>query len=531
MTITLRPPAFSDWTCATGSLSPVGTSIVAANISSMITCTVNNLVPGMPLRVQVTISAEGPNPLIVIGSTAKALSGKYQTILVNVTPTTGSIEINISGVTTATIYQVTLTTENDLPEDARPAQVLSLQAFFPLRGLEGFRLDTSRLGRDALTRGLPAPAAFTLDRDALNTQRLYYKTVNVAWQDITSPTTAMKITRGINATGPVYTAQAGTLTVTALEALDPRETGLTYATPVMLLHWPTRTRLFTGTVTGIEVTRHAPGASHSYTVTFTISDAVRRLSAVKRYGARAEGGDGSETWQQRITRLMRSAPDVPYKIAATTYQKMCATVWETSLAKHLDAAVASVTGSWIVDRDGTVIFSSARPARGPILFSDTKPSDGQTVFAYTAIESAWSTENVVTAVNATNHGAHIVDNEWRALDTSNTVSEETYAQTWSGSAASVDLTCIDTSAATSAARALIDQATDTPTPQSVTIRPAHAYGPALSARLMEATTILDPLTPATVENRGDSFRVIIAEITHTITAQEWEATVSFTPQR
>lgn len=531
MTITLRPPAFSDWTCATGSLSPVGTSIVAANVSSMITCTVNNLVPGMPLRVQVTISADGPNPLIVIGSTTKALSGKYQTMIVNVTPATGSVEINISGATTATVYNVSLMADLDLPEDARPAQVLSLQAFFPLRGLEGFRLDTSRFGRDALTRGLPAPAAFTLDRDALNTQRLYYKNVNVAWQDITSPTTAMKVTRGINATGPVYTAQAGTLTVTALDALDPRETGLTYATPVMLLHWPTRTPLFTGTVTGIEVTRHAPDAAHAYSVTFTISDAVRRLSSVKRYGARAEGGDGSETWQQRITRLMRSAPDVPYTITATTYQKMCATVWETSLAKHLDAAVASVTGSWIVNRDGSAIFSSARPARGPLLFSDTQQSDGQTIFAYTAIESAWSTGNIVSAVNATNHGAHIADNEWRALDTSITVSEETYAQTWSGSAASVDLTCIDTNAATSAARALIDQATDTPTPQNVTIRPAHAYGPINATRLMEAATTLDPLTPATVENRGDTAHVIITEVTHTITAEEWETIISFTPQR
>ena len=178
-----------------------------------------------------------------------------------------------------------------------------------------------------------------------------------------------------------------------------------------------------------------------------------------------------------------------------------------------------------------MIFSSARPARGPLLFSDTQQSDGQTIFAYTAIESAWSTGNIVAAVNATNHGAHIAENEWRALDTSITVSEETYAQTWSGSAASVDLTCIDTNAATSAARALIDQATDTPTPQNVTIRPAHAYGPINATRLMEAATTLDPLTPATVENRGDTAHVIITEVTHTITAEEWETTISFTPQR
>ena len=43
--------------------------------------------------------------------------------------------------------------------------------------------------------------------------------------------------------------------------------------------------------------------------------------------------------------------------------------------------------------------------------------------------------------------------------------------------------------------------------------------------------MLDPLSPATVENRGDSARVIITEVSHSITATDWETTISFTPQR
>lgn len=530
MTITIRPPAFSDWQCKTGTLTQSGETVTLTGASSVLTCTVTDLVPDMPLAVRLTVSATGPAPVVIIGTKATALINNYQTMLIN-TVCDGTMTINITGATSVTVYKVEITAPGDHLEDATPAQVLSLQAYFPIRGLEGFRLDSSRLGRDALTKGLTSPAAFTLNRDVLNAQRLFYKAANVAWQDITPAVTSMQVTRGISATGPVYTAQAGTLTARALDALDPRETGLTYGAPIMLIHWPSRTRLFTGTVSGIELNREPPGSKHSYTVTFTISDAVRRLSSTKRYGARTEGGDGSETWNDRITRLMKSAPEVAYRVASTTYQRMCATVWETSLAKHLDAAAASVTGSWTVNRDGTVTISAARPAASNIVFSDVQKSDGNSIYAYTAIETSWNSTDVVSRVDATNHTARLTDGEWRADDKTLTISEETFSQTWAGAAASVDLTCISADAARAAARALIDKASDVPTPQEITLRPAHSYGPANSSALMAAVSTLDPLTPARVENRGDTARVIITEVSHSITATDWETRVRFSSQR
>lgn len=530
MTITIRPPAFSDWQCKTGVLAQSGETVTLTGASSVLTCTVTDLVPDMPLAVRLTVSADGPAPAVIIGTRATALINKYQTMVIN-TVCDGTMTINITGAKSVTVYKVEITGPGDEAADATPAQVLSLQAYFPLRGLEGFRLDSSRLGRAALTKGLTSPAAFTLNRDVLNSQRLYYKAANVAWQDITAAVTSLQVTRGISATGPVYTAQAGTLTARALDALDPRETGLTYGAPIMLIHWPSRTRLFTGTVSGIELNRQPPGSKHSYTVTFTISDAVRRLSSTKRYGARAEGGDGSETWNDRIIRLMKSAPEVAYRVASTTYQRMCATVWETSLAKHLDAAAASVTGSWTVNRDGTVTISAARPAASNLVFSDVQKSDGNAIYAYTAIETSWNSTDVVSRVDATNHSAHVTDGEWRADDKTLTISEETFSQTWAGAAASVDLTCVSEDAARAAARALIDKASDVPTPQEITLRPAHAYGPANSSALMAAVSTLDPLTPARVENRGDTARVIITEVSHSITASEWETRVRFSPQR
>lgn len=530
VTVMIRPPAPGDWKTTKGTITVSGETVTITGAAGLITCPITDLVPGMPLRIRITISAAGTFPLIFIGNTATPITAKYQTSIINVT-TDGTTEISITGATSVTVYKVEILTDQDIPEDATPAQVLSLQARFPLRGITGFRLDRSRLGRDALTLGIAPPEAFTLDRDRLNARRLFAQAANIAWQDITAPVTSMQITRGISATGPVYAAQAGVLAFSALDALDPRETGLTYGSPVMLVHWPSRTRLFTGTVTGIELTRQPPGSEHSYTTSYTVSDAVKRIASIKRYGARAEGGDGTETWNDRIIRLMRSAPEIVYRIASTTYQRMCPTVWETSLAKHLDAATASVTGSWTCNRDNSVTISAARPGASALVFSDSQKSNGIDIFAYTAVETSWATEDIVAAVDATNHMASIQDGAWRAQDETITISEETYSQTWAGTSVSVDLTCATIDAARTAARVLIDKASDTLTPQSVTIRPAHAYGPAQSSKLMALAASLDPMTPARVENRGDTHRVIITQISHQITPGDWQTKVSFSPQR
>lgn len=530
MTVMIRPPAPGDWKTTKGTITVSGETVTITGAAGLITCPITDLVPGMPLRIRITISAAGTFPLIFIGNTATPITAKYQTSIINVT-TDGTTEISITGATSVTVYKVEILTDQDIPEDATPAQVLSLQARFPLRGITGFRLDRSRLGRDALTLGIAPPEAFTLNRDRLNARRLFAQAANIAWQDITAPVTSMQITRGISATGPVYAAQAGVLAFSALDALDPRETGLTYGSPVMLVHWPSRTRLFTGTVTGIDLTRQPPGSDHAYTTSYTVSDAVKRIASIKRYGARAEGGDGTETWNDRITRLMRSAPEIVYRIASTTYQRMCPTVWETSLAKHLDAATASVTGSWTCNRDNSVTISAARPGASALVFSDSQKSNGTDIFAYTAVETSWATDDIVAAVDATNHMASIQDGEWRAQDETITISEETFSQTWAGTSVSVDLTCASIDAARTAARVLIDKASDTLTPQSVTIRPAHAYGPALASKLMESAAGLDPMTPARVENRGDTHRVIITQISHQITPGDWQTKVSFSPQR
>lgn len=530
VTVSIRPPAPGDWTTTKGTITVSGETVTITGAAGLITCKITDLVPGMKLRLRITVSASGPSPLIFAGNTATPVTAKYQTSIINVT-SDGTLDLSITGATTVTVYKVEILADTDIADDATPAQVLSLHVLFPIRGVTGFRLDRSRLGLDALTRGIAPPEAFTLNRDRLNARRLFAQAANSAWQDITAPVTSLQITRGISATGPVYAAQAGVLTFSALDALDPRETGLTYGSPVTLIHWPSRTRLFTGTVTGIELTRQPPGSEHSYTVIYTVSDAVKRIASIKRYGARSEGGDGTETWNDRIIRLMRSAPEISYRIASTTYQRMCPTVWETSLAKHLDAATASVTGSWTCNRDNTITISAARPGASALIFSDVKPSNGTDIFAYTAVETSWATDDIVSAVDATNHAASIQDGEWRAQDETITISEETYAQTWAGTAVSVDLTCATTDAARSAARALIDKASDTLTPQSVTIRPAHAYGPANSTRLMALAASLDPLTPARVENRSDVHRVIITQIAHQITPGDWQTKVSFSPQR
>lgn len=533
--INLPPPTADEWELK-GSNWSSGQQVTLTPTDGIAQCQVTNLAPGHHISVRMTVNARpqdrqwvatiGRSAFTRTGTTTATLTADHQV-------TDGTLTITLAGIQRATIQQITLTDHTRLPDRPHPAHVLSLQAYYPLQDLTGLRWDTSRWDRAAWTTGKPAPGILLWDRGQWDIDRWDQAPTTTAWQEILPPCTALALTRGITADGPIKTAHVGTLTITAPDALDPRATGLTYGTPIRLIHWPTRQAVFTGMLTDMQVKPTPPGTRHEYVTTLMASDHVATLASITRYGARSENTSGTETWTQRVDRLMKSAPGVPYQIGARSHTQMCPTVWETSLANHLDALVASVGGSWHVSRDGQMIITSAYPQMASTLTitdeHDSQPENG--TWSMTALDIAWRASETISSITTTNHGAALDPdrNEWQADDQTITISDGSTAAAWQGSDATVDMTLA--SGVADATRLLLRQATDLPTPRQITIRPAHTTGPAHAGQLMSQAAALDPLTTITITMRGESYLCSTAQISHDITPKSWRTKITLTPYR
>ena len=231
---------------------------------------------------------------------------------------------------------------------------------------------------------------------------------------------------------------------------------MAWGTPIRLYHWPTATLIWTGWVTDLATT---PAKTGRGSTTITASDAVARLVAVTRYGARPEGGR-TETWRQRLARLMTSAPaGLEYTVRTTSETEVCPTVWETDLASHLDALVATTGGAWTVTRDGRIEVWATLPDQAPALtLTDTLdlPDDGTEAIAYTAGPSTWTAARVIAGIEATTHDAAPDEQgEWRAADTTVTVTDTTSTASWGGMSVRVDLMTPSQGTATTEALSLI----------------------------------------------------------------------------
>lgn len=529
----LPPPSPADYTGAT--IKPLGGGRLQFQLTgASLECTIDHLAPGHHITVILAVSSTQTGTPVIIRAGDQArrypAARRYD---YTVTITTGpSLTLEVSGIRSGVIERVDLIDLTPLAKFPVPRDVLSLQALYPMPGLHGLRWNQHRWNREAWTKGGERPDVLTWNRHAWDTRAWENReTVTDYWQDIIAPVTDMSITRGVQATGPALAARVGTLTIRAVDALSPRATGIHHGTPVKLIHWPTRTPIYTGVITDLTVTPHKPGGRTKYEVEFTCSDTVARLAAITRYGAKADGGDGSETWSARLERLITSAPGLEYTIDTTNVPaRACATVWETSLAKHIDALTASVVGSWSVTRTGVVSILVNRPTVPAITFTDAADTDlSRGMWSYTAIADEWTASDSIAHVTITNHNAGRDDTgEWRAEDLEVTVSDPTAADVWGGTTISIDTTLAgDVLEAT--ARRYLTAANTEPSPSRITLAPAHKHGPDNRGALMQEAARLDPITAATVEFQGDSTPVLITQVTHKITPTMWTTTLDLAP--
>ena len=206
------------------------------------------------------------------------------------------------------------------------------------------------------------------------------------------------------------------------------------------------------------------------------------------------------------------------------------TVWETSLAKHLDALTASVLGSWTVERDGTVSIRIARPRSAAITLTDAEESAITSgIWSYTDVNVAWASADAVAHVTINNHAAKwdAENSEWTADDTEATVDDPTAATAWGGSAISIDTT-LPADAVERTARRYLAAANADPAPSSVSLVAAHDTGPADRGAHMATAATFDPISAINVEWRGEDARALITQVTHTITPTTWKTRLNLT---
>lgn len=537
MSTILPPPIVGDWKGARVQRSGGGQwDFTLEDGAQTLRLVYDRLVPGHKIKVRLRIRARqlASNVIVRIASYARHYD-QAQLIdeIVQSDQFGHSIAIDLEGIKSGAVEILTISDETPIPANPRPCDVLSLQALYPLQGIDGLRWNQSRWNRESWTRGSENPTFLQWGLNRWNTRTwLSDASQTIAWQDITGPCTDITVTRGVASTGPALTAQVGTLTARAVNGLAPRVTGMAHGTPIRLLHWPTREYVFTGYLTDLAISPHKPGSRIAYETTLTASDNVARMAAITRYGAKSdEEGDGSENWVLRIDRLTRTCRDLIYTLDTRALaQSVPPIVWETNLAKHLDAAVASVLGSWTVNRNGEVAIRTTRPRIPTVQFTDaaaSAPAAG--VWSYTSVQVAWSSADAIAQITLKNHGAKwdSEQSEWRADDTEITVSDPTAATVWGGASVQVDVT-LPASDLESVARRYLAAVRPDPTPSALTVQAAHDSGPADRAIHMSVAATFDPMTAARVEYRGEEVNVLITQVTHFITPYSWKTQLQLT---
>lgn len=533
--VTLPPPPPSTWEGARIEALPGGRArFTLAPGSSYLRITVDNLCHDhlITARIRISTTQAGQYVVIRLGDDAKRFPrATYYTHHVRTTTLGTSLIIEVTGIPTGVVEELVITDDTPLPDNPRPCDVLSLQAYYPVPGFFGLRWNNDRWNRVSWTRGGAKPWTMVWDSTPWDTRAWNVGETNVSqWQDITGPCTEIAVTRGVTTNGPAMAATVGTLTARAINALSPRATGLHHGTPIRLIHWPTRSLVFTGVITDLTITPQKPGSRIDYEVSLTASDNVARLAALTRYGAKADGGDGSESWAARLARLIKSAPELTYQVHDTATQTMAPVVWETSLARHLDALMASVLGSWTVERDGTVSIRVRRPRTPVLTLTDAKASNlRERIWSYTDLNVAWSATDTIAHVTLANHGAKYdtEQHEWEADDADTTRTDPTAANAWGGASIQIDTT-LPARDVESVARRYLDTTRTDPIPSSVALVAAHDAGPTDRAAHMAVAAAFDPIQAINVEWRGEDALALITQVTHTITPTTWKTTLTLT---
>jgi len=282
-----------------------------------------------------------------------------------------------------------------MPTLERPLEDVHLEVFAPTGGfILGVSVFGDLLGGDAFR--LTINKFGDLFSDAY---------MHNQWVDYINDATTISYRRGSVNEGATNTVQVGIISATIKNAANPLEDyKIRAGRPIRLRHLDEI--LLSGNITAVpgRITRKK-GAYTKYFI-LQAADTVQRLAALKAYGA---GGltEPYETFEERIARLLDTytgAVELPTGDAYPTY-KLSATVYEGSLASHLDLACNSVGASWYIDKLGQVRFSTALTDYITATFTDgTHTETLADPLHYYGIDIEYDAKNHINYLQLANRG-------------------------------------------------------------------------------------------------------------------------------
>jgi hypothetical protein len=225
------------------------------------------------------------------------------------------------------------------------------------------------------------------------------------WVDYTPNTTNIVYSRGAVNDGASNTVQVGLMSLSLKDAGNPL-TDFKVRSGRKIRLRNNDEILFSGTINAV------PGRyvrrKNTYTKYFTVqaADAVKRLAGQKAYGA---GGlsEPYESFEERIARLLDTYPgpvDFPTGDAYPDF-RLSATVYEASLAAHLDLACNSVGASWYIDKLGQIRFNTTLTDYITAVFSDgTHTETLENYFPYYGIDISYDPRNHINYLELANKG-------------------------------------------------------------------------------------------------------------------------------
>lgn len=431
----------------------------------------------------------------------------------------GASELIITSVEYFNLMTLSVVLDTEPVQQIKPYEALEVEVYAPRPDGKALQWDITRWNRVVWNAPAPAPGSLSWDRGYWNAKEWYDPSADTyIWQSILNLATRVTISRGMSRLGT--SAIVGLLEVELKgEEYDPRALGISIGAPVRAYLRHTLTPVFAGNLVEAQINPHPtkPGETR---VTLTFADAVATLANTTRYGAKADFGDGAETFTARAKRLSKSARETQFEIKQDN-TPIAPTVWETSLANHFDALTATTGGYWTVTRENKVIVSPAQPALSDTIISDT-PRAGSTLY-YTGISEAWNSTGLVTSIESTTHAAINTPSGWEAADRVITVESPTATATWAGIRETVDLlTPLAGNAQRDAATRLLKRAANTPAIQSNTFyletAPAGTYS-------MQAS--LDPAQRISVYRNGERHHMQIKEVNHVFTPTSFETVINY----
>lgn len=227
-------------------------------------------------------------------------------------------------------------------------------------------------------------------------------------QDVSPALQSCDITRGGSATdsGQILSVQVGTTTLALAGDYSHVRSD---ATLVVSHRQVTGQPLFTGRVQDVAVTYTKRDGQVFPRSVLSATDAVATLNNTMRYGSAIE----NQTFHNRMTALMSSAPEIPWQANTVTplAGRQAAVVYESTLANHLTMTCNGAGTAWRINRTGQLITTSiTRTPPEPGQVGTTFLSDGSRIeggdtvhMPYGDITIAQSTRDQVTAVTLIDH--------------------------------------------------------------------------------------------------------------------------------